>query len=243
MWMALTFCKGLNCSVPRFFNSSIIRRSIHYICGMSKSKKKYYVVWVGAKPGVYETWDDARAQIAGFQGAKYKSFTSKVEAESAYRQKPANHVGTGSKASKAKVGTVPKSKIIWNSMSVDAACSGNPGVMEYQGVHTQTRQQIFLQKFSLGTNNIGEFLAIVHALALCGKDGKNTPIYTDSRTAQAWVRNKKCKSTLARDAHTEKLWQLVDRAENWLKTHSWNNPILKWETESWGEIPADFGRK
>jgi ribonuclease HI len=210
---------------------------------MSKSKKKYYVVWVGAKPGIYESWDQAKAQIAGFPGAKYKSFSTKAEAERAYRQAPSNHIGKGSGSAKSKAAVVPRSKIVWNSISVDAACSGNPGVMEYQGVHTKTGQQIFHQKFQLGTNNIGEFLAIVHALALCEKQGKDTPIYTDSRTALAWVRNKKCKSTLPRDAHTEKLWQLVDRAEEWLKTHTWKNPILKWETESWGEIPADFGRK
>ncbi len=210
---------------------------------MSKSKKKYYVVWVGAKPGVYETWDQARAQIAGFPGAKYKSFPTRQAAESAFRQKPADYIGKGARPAKSRVAVVPRSKIVWNSISVDAACSGNPGVMEYQGVHTETGQQIFYQKFQLGTNNIGEFLAIVHALALCEKQGKNTPIYTDSRTALAWVRNKKCKSTLPRDAQTEPLWQLVDRAEHWLKTHTWKNPILKWETESWGEIPADFGRK
>lgn len=210
---------------------------------MSKSKKKYYVVWVGAKPGIYESWDQAKAQIAGFPGAKYKSFSTKAEAERAYRQAPSNHIGKGTGSAKSKAAVVPRSKIVWNSISVDAACSGNPGVMEYQGVHTKTGQQIFHQKFQLGTNNIGEFLAIVHALALCEKQGKDTPIYTDSRTALAWVRNKKCKSTLPRDAHTEKLWQLVDRAEEWLKTHTWKNPILKWETESWGEIPADFGRK
>ena len=216
---------------------------VHYICAMSKSKKKYYVVWVGARPGVYETWDEAKAQIVGFPGAKYKSFPTREAAQAALRQKPTDHIAKGAKAQKAKAAVVPRSKIVWNSISVDAACSGNPGVMEYQGVHTQTGQRIFHKKFALGTNNIGEFLAIVHALALCEKQGKNTPIYTDSRTALAWVKNKKCKSTLPRDAHTEELWQLVDRAEHWLKTHSWSNPILKWETESWGEIPADFGRK
>ncbi|RMD97061.1 MAG: ribonuclease H, partial [Bacteroidetes bacterium] len=109
---------------------------------MSKSKKKYYVVWVGAKPGIYESWDQAKAQIAGFPGAKYKSFPTKAEAERAYRQAPSNHIGKGSGSAKSKTAVVPRSKIVWNSISVDAACSGNPGVMEYQGVHTKTGQQI-----------------------------------------------------------------------------------------------------
>jgi len=115
--------------------------------------------------------------------------------------------------------------------------------MEYQGVDTKSGYQFFHQKFALGTNNIGEFLAIVHALAMFEKQGKDTPIYTDSRNAILWVNKKKCKTTLVRNAKTEKLYQLIARAEQWLKTHTWSNKILKWETKKWGEIPADFGRK
>ena len=208
-------------------------------------KKKYYVVWQGVTPGVYETWAECQLQIKGFQEAKYKSFSSREEADAAFGENFAKHIykKAASPASQnAKTSTI-KHDIVWESLSVDAACSGNPGLMEYQGVHTTTKKQIFHQKFALGTNNIGEFLAIVHALAMFEKQGKKTPIYTDSRTAMAWVRNKKCKSKLDRNARTEKLWQLVERAEFWLKTHRWENPILKWETDYWGEIPADFGRK
>lgn len=115
--------------------------------------------------------------------------------------------------------------------------------MEYQGVYTDTGEQLFHQKFPLGTNNIGEFLAIVHALALCYRQQANTPIYTDSQIAMGWVQRKHCKTQLPRNAKTERLYELIDRAETWLKTHTWSNPLLKWDTENWGEIPADFGRK
>jgi ribonuclease HI len=210
------------------------------------TKKKYYVVWQGVTPGVYDTWAGCQLQIKGFPEAKYKSFSSLDEAEAAFGENFAKHI-YGNKNKKASTpntqSPIPNHQIVWESLSVDAACSGNPGLMEYQGVHTTTKQQVFHQKFALGTNNIGEFLAIVHALAMFEKQGKKTAIYTDSRTAMAWVRNKKCKSKLERNARTEKLWQLVERAEYWLKTHRWENPILKWETEYWGEIPADFGRK
>ncbi|MFQ5445847.1 MAG: viroplasmin family protein [Saprospiraceae bacterium] len=208
-------------------------------------KKKYYVVWQGVTPGVYETWAECQLQIKGFEGAKFKSFPTKEEAEAAFGENFAKHIykKTAAPTRQHANTPTPQHQIVWESISVDAACSGNPGLMEYQGVHTTTKQQIFHQKFAIGTNNIGEFLAIVHALAMFEKQGKNTPIYTDSRTAMAWVRKKKCKSKLDRNARTEKLWQLVERAEYWLKTHRWENPILKWETEYWGEIPADFGRK
>ncbi len=207
------------------------------------SKKKFYVVWQGAKPGVYDNWQECQLQIKGFPEAKYKSFPSEEEAEKAFTEKFGKHI-YGQKKETSLANNKQKAKgIIWESLSVDAACSGNPGIMEYQGVHTTTKKQLFHQKFALGTNNIGEFLAIVHALAHFEKQGYSTPIYTDSKTALAWVRNKKCKSNLERNTKTEKIWQLVERAENWLKTHNWKNPVLKWDTEEWGEIPADFGRK
>ncbi|HMQ62833.1 MAG TPA: ribonuclease H family protein [Flavilitoribacter sp.] len=203
---------------------------------MSK-QQKYYVVWKGHVPGIYDSWAECQLQIKAYPDARYKSYPTKAEAERAYKGGP----GSGKPASAAvKSG---KAAINWDSIAVDAACSGNPGVMEYQGVITKTGKQIFHQKFDLGTNNIGEFLGIVHGLALLKQQGKTTPIYTDSKTAIAWVRNKKVKTNLERNARTAYLFELVDRAENWLKENSYKNPILKWETESWGEIPADFGRK
>jgi len=208
-------------------------------------KTKYYVVWKGRKPGVYTQWPEAQAQVAGFEGALFKSYPHYEEAKKAFEQGASafRTEGDGTKRKKSK-GSVPRSKIIWQSISVDAACSGNPGRMEYQGVDTKSKDQIFHQAFDLGTNNIGEFLGIVHALALLQKQNIPTlPIYTDSATAMAWVRNKKVKTNLERNAKTEKLYELIERGENWLKTNNFTNPILKWETKSWGEIPADFGRK
>jgi ribonuclease HI len=209
-------------------------------------KKKYYVVWKGAKPGIYSDWASAQAQIKGFNGALFKSFESSVTAAQAFSDGPKNYLAAGNskgKSSKRK-GTTPRSAIIWKSLSVDAACSGNPGPMEYQGVDTRSKDQIFHQSFPLGTNNIGEFLAIIHGLALLQKQNlPHLPIYTDSATAMAWVRNKKVKTNLERTARTEKLHEMIARGEAWLKANTFTNPLLKWDTDSWGEIPADFGRK
>ncbi len=212
-------------------------------------KSKFYVVWVGARPGVYRTWPEANAQVAGFPGARYKSFASPGEAEAAFR--------SGAVAGAAAAKTSPNSAtpathgpgrstgtVIKPSLSVDAACSGNPGKMEYQGVDTGTKEQIFHQAFPLGTNNIGEFLGIIHGLAYCkAKDLATLPIYTDSRIAMGWVAKGRCKTTLPRGPKTDKLYELIDRGETWLAQNKWRNPILKWETKVWGEIPADFGRK
>ena len=133
------------------------------------------------------------------------------------------------------------------ALAVDAACSGNPGPMEYRGVLLYdghpTERVIFHYGPVHGTNNIGEFLAIVHALALLENKGYIMDIYTDSVTALAWVRNKKAKTTLERTPATEPLYNLIARAENWLRTHTFRVPIHKWDTSVMGEIPADFGRK
>ena len=116
--------------------------------------------------------------------------------------------------------------------------------MEYRGVDTKTGAQIFhFGPLEDGTNNIGEFLAIVHALAMMKKEGSTFPIYSDSRTAQAWVRDRKCKTNLQRTARNGKIFELIARAEYWLQNNTYTNRIIKWKTEEWGEIPADFGRK
>ena len=130
------------------------------------------------------------------------------------------------------------------TLYTDGACSGNPGPMEYRGVYLLTGQQIFHYGPVYGTNNIGEFLAIVHALALMKQKGISMTIYSDSRNALSWVKQKKCKTKLERTPKTEELFQMIERAENWLKNNSYDHiPLLKWETDQWGEVPADFGRK
>ena len=131
-----------------------------------------------------------------------------------------------------------------NAWAVDAACSCNPGPMEYQAIDLQTGAQVFHFGPMHGTNNIGEFLAIVHALALMEKQGiKNKVIYSDSYNAILWVNKKQCKTKLERTPQTEQLYQIVARAEQWLRTHNVTTRIMKWETKQWGEVPADFGRK
>ncbi len=201
------------------------------------AQQKYYVVWRGKATGVFLSWDECKSQIEGFQNARYKSFTDYAEARAAYEMGADNFT----KAECKKLGS---DEIILPSISVDAACGGNPGIMEYQCVETASKHQIFYKKFPLGTNNIGEFLAIVHALSYLKKHHKNVPIYTDSVTAIKWVKDKKAKTKLERTPETEELFDFLERAEQWLHENTYSHiSILKWDTENWGEIPADFGRK
>lgn len=204
----------------------------------------FYVVWKGKKPGIYSSWNEAQKQVQGFPDAQYKKFSSRQEAVAAFSSEAGKHFSRTAQQSKSTASAYARTTFNPNSLSVDAACSGNPGPMEYQGVRTRDKERVFHKKFPLGTNNIGEFLAIVHGLALLAKQGlRDYPIYSDSATAIKWVRQKKAKTTLSRDFATEELFELIDRAEDWLANNHYENPILKWETEYWGEIPADFGRK
>ncbi|MCL5999143.1 MAG: ribonuclease H family protein [Chloroflexi bacterium] len=206
-------------------------------------KQKYYVVWTGRKPGIYTNWEECSAQVTGYPGQAYKSFESRDAAEKAYRgtyeDYMGQHVSNLSPQQLLEIG-----KPILASYSVDAACAGNPGPLEYRCVYTETGREIFKQgPFERGTNNIGEFLAIVHALALFKPQGITLPIYSDSENAISWVQEKKCKTNLQPDDRNATLFDLIARAEKWLAGNEYGNPILKWETEAWGEIPADFGRK
>lgn len=209
------------------------------------AKQKFYVVWEGVTPGIYSSWTDCQLQIKGYEGAKYKSFDSREEAERALASSPYAYIGknaTNKKENKPILHTLPAA-VIENSLAVDAACSGNPGPMEYRGVHIASQQEIFHFGPMKGTNNIGEFLALVHGLALLKQKGFDMPVYSDSVNAISWVRQKRCKTKLPRTAETEQLFLLIERAEKWLKENTYSTPILKWETKEWGEIPADFGRK
>jgi len=210
------------------------------------SKKKFYVVWNGRKKGVFSSWNDCKKQIDGFEGAQYKAFADKTEAQLAYNKNYFDYKGKNTK--KAVLSSAEKEKYgkpILESISVDAACSGNPGKMEYRGVLTHNKKQIFIQgPFVKATNNIGEFLALVHAIALLkSKNKEDIPIYSDSKIAMSWIKQKKCKTNLSFNRENKDVLDLIKRAENWLQENTVKNPILKWETKAWGEIPADFGRK
>ncbi len=209
------------------------------------AKQKFYVVWKGKNPGIYSTWEDCKKQIDGYPEAVYKSFKDKILAEKALLEGSENYIGLDERILNFDV---EKQKLfgspIANSISVDAACSGNPGVLEYRGVHTSTGREIFKKgPFPEGTVNLGEFLALVHGIALLKQKNSNKPVYSDSRTAIVWVKKKRINTKLERNRKNDELFQLVDRALIWLHNNTFENPILKWETKYWGEIPADFGRK
>jgi ribonuclease HI len=211
---------------------------------MARKKQKFYVVWAGHHPGIYDSWSECQNHINGYPNPVFKSFDSIEEANQAYRDDPQKYIGNKGKKNLKELPLDEKDKPNLFSLSVDAACAGNPGVLEYQGVFTETETQVFkVGPFPEGTVNIGEFLALVHALAYLKKHKLDMPIYSDSKIAISWVRKKQVRTKLQRNQNNEKLFELVDRALIWLNQNTYSTPILKWNTRVWGEIPADFGRK
>ena len=217
-------------------------------------KTKYYTILEGLQPGIYDDWDVCKEKIKGFSGAVYKSYKTLDEARKAW----AAVFGEPTEADlflthneemlmpfEVQIPILPP-EVNTNAIATDAGCMGNPGIMEYRGVDLQTGQEIFHFGPVWGTNNIGEFLGVVHALALLEKQQRRgVTVYTDSRTAISWVRRRKCASQLPEDEQTANLYNIIHRAEKWLVSHPdlAGNIVRKWETEKWGEIPADFGRK
>ena len=208
-------------------------------------KFRFYVVWTGRKPGVYSSWEECKEQVEGYEGARYKGFPTRELAEVAAGETPEIYLRKELSIPRKISCTDPGiGEPVPDSICVDAACKGNPGILEYRCVDTKSGAELFRQgPFPEGTVNIGEFLGIVHALAFLKQRHLDWPVYSDSKTAISWVRSKAIKTKLGRKPANEKLFSMVDRALKWLSKNKWNNPVLKWETHYWGEIPADFGRK
>ena len=213
---------------------------------MAKNKNpKFYTVWLGRVPGVYASWKECEVQINGFENAVYKSFATKEEAEDALNNNSADYIGirrinpVDSDEQKNLVG-----EPLENTICVDGAWNTATNATEYQGVLFPSKIPMFHGgPFSAGTNNIAEFLAIVHALTVCAKDKSIKAIYSDSNTAITWVNNKKPATKIARTEVNAQIISILRRAEDWLVKNNYDVPILKWETSAWGENPADFGRK
>lgn len=206
------------------------------------ARQKYYVVWKGRRTGIFTSWAECEKQVKGVVGAQFKAFESEAEADAAYLAKYEDYIGKVSTSGRWREASI---KPLLPSVCVDAACSGAPGTLEYRGVNTETGEEIFHSgPYADGTNNVGEFLAIVHALTWQEKHNIHIPIYSDSENAISWVHTGKCRTKLAHTSKNSILFAIIKSAENWLAENELpEGKIIKWDTNVWGENPADFGRK
>jgi ribonuclease HI len=209
-------------------------------------KPKFYVVWKGRKTGVFNSWDECKEQTNGFDGAVFKSFETMELAEKAFHSSSYDYIGKDKKF----VSNISKEELALignpyeDAIAVDGAWDNTTGLVEYQGIYLKTYEVLFhVGPLEDGTINMVEFLAIVHALALCKQWNWKIPVYSDSKIALGWVREKKARTNHSPSDKNIKLFEMLIRAEKWLEDNIYENELLKWETKAWGENPADFGRK
>ena len=199
---------------------------------------------VGRKTGIFETWKECNNQVNGFPNARFLSFKTREEAEYAFSKSPGEYWGKREQISIHKLDINLLDEIEIESMAVDATCEGSPGIMGYRGVYLKEKKEIFkFGPFKRGTNNIGEFLAIVEALKYLKTTGRDITIYSDSKVAIGWVRKKVCNTKLEKNEDTSEVYNEIKKAIRWLNENEYPNLILKWETSRWGENPADYGKK
>ena len=189
----------------------------------SKKTQKYYVIWHGHQPGIYTTWPEAQKQIVGFKKPVYKIFGSEQLAKKAFDDSPENYQGDYKKTkdlTPEELEKIGQPEVV--SLCVDAACN-NKGDFEYKGVWNHNLEEVFIAgPYPGGSNNIGEFLALVHALAFLSnfkdKAMHKLPIYSDSRIAMGWVKAKTCRT---KQTPSPAVKNLILRAEKVVK-----NPYL-----------------
>ncbi len=164
--------------------------------------------------------------VSGVKGSKYKAFPTLQEAETAFQ------IGRVPYYQSEKKWNVQELPFVKKSIAVDAACSSATGIMEYQGIDLVSGQVIFRVSQPNGTNNIGEFLAIVHGLSWLQKEKKTDYVlYSDSKIAINRVKNGKCNTNFAPTAENLQLFDLIRRAEDWLANQSFSTQILKRHTD------------
>ncbi len=209
------------------------------------AKQKYYVVWVGRKKGIFNSWAECSSQVNGFIGAKFKAFDNLQQAEIALSGSYSAFFKNNNSIPENKKGwSNSVSQPIFPAICVDAACSGVPGPVEWRGINLTDGKELFSAgPYQQGTNNIGEFIAIVQGLIWLASNNYNWVLYSDSANAISWVKQKKCKTKQAKNRHNLELFELIKDSEIWLLENHQHNNVLKWMTDEWGENPADFGRK
>jgi ribonuclease HI len=194
---------------------------------MAKNRS-FYVVFKGRVEGIYETWAECEVHTKGFAGAKYKKYSSWHLAEAAYQN---YH---------KEITTTEEQAYPLSGLCVDGACDDS-GNFEFRCVDLESGKIIHPSlRMKGGTNNVAEFLGLVWALAYCKKRSLVTRVYSDSVTAIAWVRNKHARSTVNVSVEVK---SLLSKAQEWLQNNNSTSPVIKWRTDIWGEIPADYGRK
>ena len=161
--------------------------------------KKYYVVWKGAKTGVFEQWNDVKSHTQGRADAQYMGFPSKAEADAAFQstytkaltKRSMSKGGTAKPAASAayvKADSQPATtKLADINIYCDGACSPNPG-KSGTGMAVYHKQNLVELWYGLyepmGTNNTAELNGMLAAFKYAQghiSQGKTVQVLSDSK--------------------------------------------------------------
>lgn len=154
---------------------------------------KYYVVWVGRQTGIFTDWPSAQQSVDGFAGARYKSFTSRADAEQAFREGsksvayPRRTTSSSKTANNTSVSRVADEEVLVDvRIYCDGACEPNPGEAG-SGVVVYRQGQLAELWYGMytpnGTNNTAELNALHQALLMAQREiekGNSVEVLSDS---------------------------------------------------------------
>ncbi|MGE4518415.1 MAG: ribonuclease HI [Desulfobacteraceae bacterium] len=192
------------------------------------SKKKWYAVVKGKKPGIYGAWfgeNGAKEQIDGFRGAVFKGFLSYEDAENFMNSN--NNSGSSGEKSEAMDLIV---------VYTDGGCINNPGPGGFGAVIIENGKIVELSGGRRHTtNNRMEMKACIEALEYLKKSRKKIILHTDSAYIanavnkgwlKSWIKNDWIKSDKKPVLNSD-LWKeiheylkILDVEFKWVKGHS-----------------------
>jgi len=156
--------------------------------------KKFYVVWQGRKPGIYTDWPTCLQQVDKFTGARYKSFPSLADAQSAF-EGGSSSAGTSSKSKNksnaSSVKTYTAKEVLafdaYTKIFTDGGCEPNPGEAG-SGLALYCENELTQLWYGLynpmGTNNTAELNALHQALLIAKREinaKRTVAIFCDSK--------------------------------------------------------------
>ena len=226
--------------------------------------KKYYAIASGRKPGIYDNWAAAQAQVIGYPGAKFKEFPTRGEAE-AWIKNPVYSpaaVKTTRKVGSSIADTSPKTGEV--TIYTDGGARYNPGPGGYGIVQIYKGERKELSGgFRLTTNNRMELMACIVALRELEYRDRPVTLYSDSSyvvngIVKGWAKGWRKRGWIKSDrkpAINPDLWaELLDLVEDlditftWVKGHA-GNPMnercdeLAVASARQGGLPVDAGYK
>ncbi len=200
------------------------------------TKKKFYAVAAGLKPGIYDTWPEAQKQVTGYAGAKFKGFTDRTEAEAWLHNPQYNQAPVRKKSATSTKPPPQPCRLGEINIYTDGGCSHNPGPGGYGAILVYDDMELEIcGGFQLTTNNRMELMACIMALQHLELRDRPITIWSDSSyvvngISKGWAKGWRQRGWIKADrqpAVNPDLWgdllllvEALDVTFQWVKGHA-----------------------